>query len=153
MIVYRLTESKFADSLDGIGAKMYGGRWNSEGIAMLYCTQYISLAVLEIVVKTSIANIPSGYSLLKIEVPDKMSVTTLQNNKLKTGWKKDIGYSRYIGDSFIKSGNSPVLRTPSAIIEEENNLLFNPSHPDFKLLKIISHSHFDFDKRLFLKNE
>ena len=153
MIVYRLSDTKYADAIDGYGAKLFGGRWNSVGLPMLYTTQYISLAVLEILVKTTIANSPSDHSLASLSIADKVAMSTLEKAKLKSNWKMDINYSRFIGDSFLKDGNAAILQVPSAIIDTEHNYLFNPLHPDFKILKIISIAAFQFDKRLFLKNE
>ena len=50
MIVYRITNSIYSNDFSGTGAKLAGARWNSKGIAMLYTTEHISLAVLEMLV-------------------------------------------------------------------------------------------------------
>ena len=153
MIIYRLTEGKYAKSMDGNGAKLYGGRWNSAGIPMLYTTGFISLAVLEVIIRISLEEIPSGFMLLKIEVPDSMEIKTIENKNLKKQWKEDIEYSRFMGDSFLKENKSAVLKVPSAVIDEEDNYLINTLHPDFKHIKLKDAEPFDFDKRLFLRNE
>jgi RES domain-containing protein len=73
--------------------------------------------------------------------------------KLKRNWKDDPPYLQSIGDEFLNSKKSLVLKVPSAIIELENNFIINPAHPDMKKIKILSCENFIFDKRLSLKNE
>jgi RES domain-containing protein len=45
---YRILKRKFVGSaFSGEGARLYGGRWNSTGIAVVYTSSAISLAILE----------------------------------------------------------------------------------------------------------
>lgn len=149
MIIYSLAIEQYKDDLSGSGAKLYGGRWNSGGIAALYTTENISLAVLEILVRTDISLVPPSYFLIKIEIPEIAGATIIRKNKLKKNWKEDIEYTRWMGNEFLRSSNSLLLKIPSAIIDEEHNFIINPSHSDFKKIKLSSHK-FHFDKRLFL---
>ena len=53
MRVYRLVKARFGQvAFDGAGAgaKTYGGRWNSPGVAMLYTSDSVALATLELLV-------------------------------------------------------------------------------------------------------
>ena len=43
-------ESHLADAFNGEGARLWGGRWNSPGLPAVYCSQSLSLALLEILV-------------------------------------------------------------------------------------------------------
>ena len=153
MIVYRLTSGQYTNDLSGTGAKLYGGRWNSPGFAALYTTEHISLAVLEILVHMKAYRRPLDYHLVVLEVPDSASVTTIDIQKLKKNWKDDITYGQFIGDEFITARQSLLLKIPSAIIEEEHNLMINPAHPDAGKIKVRSSKIFIFDKRLYLTNE
>ncbi len=153
MIVYRLAASAYKDDLTGTGAKLYGGRWNSIGFPALYCTQNISLAVLEILVRTGIDILPPAYSIIKLDIPEKISVQKILKSKLKTGWKTDIESTQWMGTEFLKNAKHAVMEIPSAIIDDEYNFLINPRHADFKKIKLISAEKFEFDKRLFLRNE
>ena len=47
MIVYRLAAKQYIDDRTGTGAKLFGGRWNPVGLACIYASEYISLALLE----------------------------------------------------------------------------------------------------------
>ncbi len=153
MIIFRLAIEQFKDDLSGTGSKLFGGRWNFAGIAVLYATENISLSALEILVRADKNNIPPDYMLLKIEVPDSLLLTSISKSKLKKGWKEDLEYSQFIGSEFIKNNSNLTLKVPSAIVDEEHNFIINPAHTDFKKVKIKSVSKFYFDKRFFLINE
>ena len=53
-----------------------------------------------------------------------------------------------IGDEWLRSRASPVLRVPSVIIPGENNFLLDPAHADFAKLSIGKPQDFRFDPRL-----
>jgi RES domain-containing protein len=153
MIVYRLAIEIYKDDLSGEGAKLYGGRWNSVGVPALYTTENISLAALEILVRTDKHLIPLSYYLIRIEIPGSIEPFQIEAVKLKKQWKDDIAYTRWMGDEFLKANDLLFVKVPSAIIEEENNYILNPLHSDFKKIKIKSVYSFRFDKRLFLNDE
>ena len=153
MIVYRLSLDIYKDDLGGTGAKLFGGRWNNIGVPALYTTGNISLAVLELLVRTDRKNIPLNHYLLQILIPDTESPIVLPKNKLKAGWKDDIHLTQWIGSEFMTAGESLILQVPSAVVDEEHNFIINPTHPHFNKLKIVSAKKFQFDTRLFLKNE
>ena len=153
MIIYRLATEIYKKDLSGNGAKLYGGRWNSPGRAVLYTTENISLAVLEILVRADMQTIPLTYHLINIEIPDSMEALSISTSKLKTSWKDDLGYTQWMGDEFIKFNKLLLLKVPSAVVDEENNYIINPAHADFKKVKISAVKKFMFDKRLFLKDE
>lgn len=149
MIVYRICNSLFSDDITGTGAKLFGSRWNSKGIPMLYVTEHISLAVLEMLVHNKLKEFSIPLSLLHISIPDALETKELSLKKLKKDWIKDEAYTQFMGDEFIRSQHSPVLKVPSAVITEEHNFLINPAHPDFKKIKITHTQLFETDKRLF----
>jgi RES domain-containing protein len=149
MIVYRICNSLYNDDLSGTGAKLFGGRWNSKGFAMLYVAENISLTVLEMLVHNQFKDFAIELSLLKISVPDTAEVKEVKLNKLKKEWIEDYSYTKFIGNEFIKSTNNLLLKVPSAVVNEEHNFLINPLHADFKKVKIIEVKPFSTDKRLF----
>ncbi len=149
MIVYRISNSRYSDDISGTGAKIYGSRWNSKGVPMLYTGEHISLAVLEMLVNTNFKDYDIALDLLYIQLPTQPSITEIKLNKLKDNWKDDLNFTRFIGDEFIKQNQSLVLRVPSVVVNEEYNYLINPLHPDFKKLKIADTRSFWPDKRLF----
>ena len=150
MIVYRLTTGRFANDLSGTGSKTYGGRWNPIGIAALYTSQFISLAILEILVRATKNTSPYSYTLTSFEIPEN-SIYQVHLKKLKQEWKSDLKYTQGIGEDFLNENQNLCVKVPSAIVPQENNFLLNPLHSDFKKVKIISSELLDLDKRLLIQ--
>ena len=153
MIIYRLCNEEYKEDMSGTGAKLSGGRWNSNGVPVVYTSEHISLAILEILVSTNTNLIPLSYYLLTIEVPGTILPLTITKDKLKKDWKDDIQYTQWMGTEFCKANKALFLKVPSAVVDEECNFIFNPLQKDFKKLKVVSANKFHFDKRLYLKNE
>ena len=149
MIVYRICNALYSDDLSGIGAKLFGGRWNSKGVNMLYVSEYISLAVVEMLVHNQFKDFTVELNLLHITFPDTIEIKEVKHSKLKDNWMDDFGYTRFMGDQFIQAGTHSILKIPSAVITEENNYIINPLHADFKKIKITDSITFRTDKRLF----
>ncbi len=148
MMLFRFCKEQYYNDISGEGAKLRGGRWNSVGLPVVYTSTTISLSLLELLIyNASYDELQNNY-LMKIEIPGipEDSITSIN---VKKQWQKDIGYSRFIGDSFLSTRKNIVLKVPSAIIPEEYNIIINPLHPDFKKIKIIDSSPFEFDSRLF----
>jgi len=148
MIIYRLATSEYAGDLSGEGAKIYGGRWNPVGVAGVYFSEFISLAILEILVRAGRFTTPDNYTLLSIEIPAE-AVATVELRKLKKGWQQHVEYTRAIGEDFMKMKATLALKVPSAIVPQEHNFLLNPLHKDHKKIKIVDRELLQPDKRLF----
>lgn len=148
MKLYRFSAKKYSLDLSGEGARLYGGRWNSRGFPVVYTSFTISLSLLELLVYAASYEEIKNNALMRLELPKdaEQSVTEI---KVKKEWQKDIAYSRFIGDSFLASKKTLLMKVPSAIIPEEYNILINPLHPDSKKIKIVSANPFHFDNRLF----
>ena len=149
MTVYRISTRLYSSDLSGTGAKLYGARWNSKGIAMLYSTEFISLALLEMLVHTQFKDYAIPLDLVYLHLPENGTIKEITLPKLKSNWPEDEDYSRFIGDEFIKSKQALILKVPSAVVQEEHNFLVNPQHADFKKIKISKTTSFRPDKRLF----
>lgn len=153
MIVYRICNSFYANDLSGTGAKMYGGRWNSKGIPMLYTSSSRALAALEVMVHLPANNVnPIDFALVSISLPDKsieeIDYKMLEKEINKNGLNSNF---RIIGDNWMKKNTSLLLKVPSVVIKEEYNFLVNPFHKDFHKITIVSVQKFNFDSRLQLK--
>ena len=70
MTIYRLASGEYKKDLSGNGSRLYGGRWNSVGMHAVYCTENISLAVLEILVNLKKFKQPADYHIVTITIPD-----------------------------------------------------------------------------------
>jgi len=148
MILYRITNAKYADDLSGNGARLYGGRWNSEGRAMIYLASSRSLAILESLVHLSPTNIPDDLVMLTIEVPDDFFAIDIK--LLPGNWNEypEPNILKQIGNAFLQKNEYLLLKVPSAIVPEEFNCLMNPSHPKAVKVKITNKSPFSFDERI-----
>lgn len=151
MKVYRISKCQYIDDLTGTGAAMYGGRWHNKGTHVLYTAATPSLALLESVVH--IATIKAkGFCMICLDIPED-NITTLIINELPSEWfiSPPTDALKFIGDAFINANKFLALRIPSVIMPEENNYLLNPSHKDFKKVKIIYNRTIPLDERLLRK--
>jgi len=153
MIVFRLSKSKFANDLSGKGAEKSGGRWNSKGTALVYTSESRALCTTEIAVHTPLGNLPLDYQLISIEIPNDVHIQEVASADLPENWKsKPYVYSTQVfGDRFVTEGNFPVLKVPSAVVQDEYNYLINPIHIDSSKIRIKAIEPFNFDERLFIK--
>jgi RES domain-containing protein len=138
--IARICRAKYPD-LDGKGAAITGGRWNSPGTPIVYASSCGALAVLEYRVHTHVN--PDDLLIYTIEIPDSLPVET-------SSWTPDTGTSRHVGDTWIKTKRSPILSVPSVVVPRQINYLLNPQHPDLAgLIKVIDRQSFMLDVRLF----
>ena len=151
MEVYRLSREIHGRNLSGIGAALQGGRWNSKGTEIIYTAANRSLAMAEVVVHISIGNLPAGFMMMTIDIPDHTSMQELNAGQLPPDWNQFpplLETQRY-GDQFISAGTTCVLKVPSAVTKGDFNYLINPVHPEFKSIRITGYDPFPFDRRLF----
>ena len=149
----RIFKKKHATSAwTGDGGRLYGGRWNSKGTRVVYTSESLSLAVLEILVHLQPPEILNAYLAASVSFENRL-VENLPPAKLPTSWRKYPAPARLrkIGDLWIVRGGLPILRVPSVIIENEYNYLLNPAHPRFGECTLGRPERFLFDRRL-LKN-
>ncbi len=150
MIVFRICKWEFRKDLSGEGAKLYGGRWNSVDIPMIYTAGSISLCVLEFLVHTQPAHFPRDLILLHLKIDESILPKRLLIPKLPIEWHNCPfpPSTQKIGDKFIRSKNALVLKIPSVIVPQEHNYLINPTHPDAKKIRIVKSEPLQMDLRL-----
>jgi RES domain-containing protein len=153
MIVFRLSKSKFANDLSGKGAEKSGGRWNSKGTALVYTSESRALCTTEIAVHTPLGNLPLDYQLISIEIPENVHIQELASADLPADWKSipHVYSTQAIGDKFVADGIYPVLKVPSAVVQDEFNFLINPAHTESHFVRIKIIEPFNFDERLFIR--
>ena len=151
--VWRLTPSAFARTLDGEGASLAGGRWNSRGVPMFYTSSHLSLCVLEVFVHLPPAlrhNI-AAFDAVRLSIPDDAGTTHISTAEFETmlAAPDPLATCRAAGDDWIAVGHNLVLAAPSAVLPEEVNLMLNPTHPRMRDVAIVSTRRFRFDEGLF----
>ncbi len=147
MRLYRIADARFGPET-GEGARLYGGRWNSPGRAVIYaCTTYAG-AMLEKLVHTG-RQIPKHQVCVTFECPDDLPVTTLDAYTIP-GWSdEDYHTSRRAGDAWLLAAQTAILLVPSVVFEVERNALINPVHSDMARIRIASIDAIRWDDRLF----
>ncbi|MGH9380131.1 MAG: RES family NAD+ phosphorylase [Thermoanaerobaculia bacterium] len=145
-------KARYAGSaFTGEGARRVGGRWHSPGAPVVYTSASRALAMLEVLVNLTGAarqDLPAcvliwaGFSEHLIE--------ELPPRDLPTGWDAAAGSpaARVLGDTWLASKRSAVLRVPSVIVPGELNFLLNPLHSSFPQVHIGDPVSFAWDPRL-----
>jgi len=149
MEVYRIGNSKYADQLNGEGARLHGGRWNGIGTPCLYTSESVSLCVLEYACNVSLDLLPVSLSITVITLPGG-SWHEFKLNELPKNWKETPPpvETQLWGSKQLGEKSTLALKLPSVVIPTEYNYIINPLHPDFKNVKIKEVRPFNFDKRL-----
>jgi RES domain-containing protein len=151
VIVWRIAR-RAHDTLDGEGARLSGGRWNSRGRAVVYTSASLSLAALEYLVHVEPLLAPSDLVAMEIEVPDvPASGAVAESERFPPGeWR---GYpapewQAELGDRWLEDGTFLWLAVPSVVIPHEHNVLINPAHELMAEVRLLSTRPFAFDTRL-----
>lgn len=149
MRVYRLCRVAHRE-LDGEGARLYGGRWNTPGRPVVYTSTSLALAALEYLVHVDPADVPADIVALTIHVPDDAATDRVVATDLPAGWEQlaEPPACRDAGDAWLEAGRTLALRVPSAPVPEEENVLLNVRHPAMARVRVVAERAFFFDPRL-----
>ena len=150
MDLFRIAKTKYINDLSGNGARVYGGRWNEKGVAVIYTSESRALAALEFLVHTPMALAPKDLSMMTIHIPDSIKPKPIEVAHLPKNWDMHPAPDSLalMGSQWARSNASLLLKVPSVLINKEHNIIINPNHPDFKHLKALSEK-FDFNDRYF----
>lgn len=149
MLVYRVSSPQYAGDITGTGAKLYGGRWNEKGTAVVYFASSRAMALMELLVHLRPQDLDRNYAIAVFEVPDN-KIYKVSLELLPTDWKSDENKPALakLCKRFIDEGKYLLMEVPSVLVEEESNYVLNPSHTDAARIKLISQRPFSFDHRL-----
>lgn len=145
---WRITKSKHAaTAFSGGGAKIYGGRYNSPGTAIVYTAGSASLAILEVLVHLQAPDLIKRYVIFEVTFDESLVIAVNPATLPKT-WRSSPTPKTVqdIGDTWAANGSSAILRLPSVIVPSEWNYLLNPTHPDFAKIKIGPKQPITFDQ-------
>jgi RES domain-containing protein len=153
MEIFRITQKEYAEDLSGNGARLFGGRWNSEGFFALYASSSRSLALLETLAHTPAKMLDTRvYHLITLSVPDNILTQKLPLKNLMPGWDAPDTrlFTKKIGDSFLANKIELILEIPSVMMPEEINYVLNPHHQDMRQVKLVNKRRIYFDKRVII---
>jgi len=149
-MIWRLCRAVHAaGAFSGEGARRYGGRWNSRGVPMVYCSSSLALAAVELFVHLDPTQAPSDMVAISATLPEDEPSRAIAQDELPPDWWANPAETRALGDAWIREGSSLSLRVPSVPIRAEWNVLVNPLHPRMAEVRIDPPQPFVFDARMF----
>jgi RES domain-containing protein len=148
--VFRISKNEFIHDLSGMGAELYGGRWNKKGVGLIYTSESIALATVEFLVHVHVASVPGNLRIAAIQIPANIKPICIAAKDLPSNWQNYPAPPKLaeIGTTWALSKKSLLLKVPSAIVIYESNILINPLHPDMKHVKIVKIENYQIDRRL-----
>lgn len=146
------TKDYTADDASGTGAKIAGGRWNDIGTPVVYLASNIALACLETIVHLNVQGLPLNRYLVRFDIPRAMldRAEAFTHETAPVGWDA-LPYGKVsldIGRRWVRAGKSALLRVPSVIVQEEQNILINPGHPDAARIRVQKVRRWLYDARV-----
>ncbi len=145
MKAWRVAKERFA-ALDGDGARLHGGRWNSPGRPLIYAAEHLSLALIEMLVRLPTSEVPDDYVQIEIAIPDDIPTETMTRSDLPGGAPH---LSRAHGDAWLEERRTAVLLVPAIAVPHEFNVLINPLHPHMRRITHAASEPVVWDRRLF----
>jgi len=148
VILWRISNHS---TLDGSGGLSAPDRWHTVGQRIVYCAPNPATALLEVLVHTKIdmEDVPVNFRYLEVETPDTLAIEDVDAGGLGQSWRMNLAATRRVGDQWLRSGRTALLRVPSVIVPVTWNVLINPRHPESPQVRVIrDHSH-GIDLRLF----
>ena len=150
--LWRITKQKHAsNAFSGEGPRRFGARWNHRGTAVVYASDSLALAALELFVHLGRQGLQIRFVYFRIHVPADVSISSMDPKSLPADWRKKPPPTSTmdIGTHWADSNESAVLGVPSAIVPVGMNYLLNPNHPQYAKIEISSPEPFTLDPRMW----
>jgi len=150
MQLFRIANTRYINDLTGTGARKYGGRWNHKGTGVIYTSENRSLATVEYLVHVPLSIVPGDLSIACLEIPDRIIPKQISLADLSPNWRDYPAPPELadLGANWALANESILLRVPSAVVENEFNVLINPMHLDMSYVAILHVESYTFNKRL-----
>jgi RES domain-containing protein len=115
MHFWRICRRRYAaDAATGEGARLYGGRWNSRGIRVVYASTSLALAAVETFVNLEPNLQPGDLVSIEGETSEELEIPRLDQKTLPSHWHQTRDESlRRFGDEWIRAGQTMALLVPS----------------------------------------
>ncbi|HEX7069470.1 MAG TPA: RES family NAD+ phosphorylase [Rhodothermales bacterium] len=147
---WRVVKSRYAaTAFDGTGARRAGGRFNSSGTAVVYTSDSLALAMLEIAVNVPTYTEIRSLVYISVEI-DEALIEIVEVDDLPKDWSNmpPSRSTQRIGDKWVREARSAVLRVPSVVVPGAFNYLLNPAHPEFSSIRTSAPTPLRVDPRL-----
>jgi RES domain-containing protein len=154
MRLWRIAPAKWALDKSCDGTRIFGGRWNSIGLGVLYAGLNIEICALEKFVHLAGVTHPP-LKLIAVDIPEGRKLQYRPPLRaLPSNWA-DVPVasgSQEFGRNWIESAKHLLMIVPSAIIPEAQNAVINPKHPAYAKVTLTIVRDFAFDTRMFKHN-
>jgi len=151
MTFWRICRRRYvAEAASGEGAYLYGGRWNSRGVRVVYASTSLALAAIEMFVNLEPRLQPKDLVSIEGEIPEALEIERVSLAAPPPHWDKSRDESvRRWGPPWFHAGRTVALLRPAATIPRQWNILLNPAHAEFKRVHFHEPKAFEFDVRMF----
>ena len=149
--VYRIIRDKYRhDPLSTEGSRLFGGRWNPKGIAVLYATSTPELGLIE-----TLAHAPAiryedlpTYWVFSLNVPD--DIRYYKREELPDYWQDDTYERTQIWlSAWLAAPDRLAVAVPSVLVPLSYNIILHPAHPQFKHIQVLAQEIQPVDRRLW----
>lgn len=149
MLVYRTCKARHS-IMDGTGAKLQGGRWNSAGREVVYGSASFAGSLLEILAHAAPRRLPGAHHCGRIHVRDDVEIERLEAADLPGWHAADQEASRGFGDRWLEEARTVALVVPAAAARPfGRNVVINPDHPKADRVEVEAPVPVSWDPRLF----
>ncbi|KQU86363.1 hypothetical protein ASD00_31205 [Ensifer sp. Root31] len=133
---------------DATGSTIAPGRWNTPASPVIYTSEHYSTAVLEKLVHGS-GRLPPNQHYVRVTIPRGLTYEIFSAAALP-GWDTmPAAASKQFGEDWCLRKRSVILIVPSVVARLDNNILINPTHPEFSNITMSLHQPVYWDRRLF----
>jgi RES domain-containing protein len=137
--------------LDGAGAYLMGGRWNSPGRHAIYASTCLAGSLLEVLAHAGPrGKLPGPHHCARADIPDDVEIEVVDESALP-GWDAaDPISAREYGDGWLAEGRTAVLSVPAMTARPYGrHLILNPEHPEYGRIRAEPSVPIAWDARLF----
>jgi RES domain-containing protein len=142
-MLYRIGSLKHP-IFSSFGAALNGARWNSKGVNVIYAATSLAAARLELLAHIGFDGLPKDYGYVEIDLPPNLAKTRFGRSRVPS-YSDSVAW----GDAWIASMATAVAVVPSKASPGDVNVLINPAHPDFYLIKASKARRAVWDARHF----
>jgi len=142
------------DDLSGVGGLKADGRWHDRGRHAVYAADHPASALLEVMVHLEIdlEDLPTGYQLLGVDVPDDLAVEMVSLpdlERMSPDWADAPRVTRGLLRSWFDEARTAMVSVPSVIVPFAQNYVINPRHRDASRIRVSHAARYPHDLRLF----
>src|SRR5450756_809146 len=99
-----------AEAASGEGARLYGGRWNSHGVRVVYASTSGALAAVETFVNLEPNLRPKDLVSIEGDSPDTIEIGKVALENLPADWYESRDEAlREVGDEWVRAGKTVAL--------------------------------------------